>query len=144
MDTTTPENLKRLAGMLILGSLTVGLLCISFIHPTVAHADMGSHASHKASSVTLNPCCDVGVDDHMELWKSTLVGIPQSLQDILTLFAVSLVVAFAFSEFFVTPRIDVNLFAVRYRQYTREHPDIALFDPFRLAFARGILHGKAF
>lgn len=137
-------RIQIVLGGFVLMSLIVGFLCISFIHATKIHAGTGSaHMNHKAF-VGLNSCCDAGVGDHMELWKSTLIGIPQNIQNLFALLTVSLVVAFAFSRLFSIPRIEVNLSAVRYRQYVREHPNIALFDPLRLAFARGILHPKTF
>ncbi len=128
----------------ILSSLIVGFLCISFIHATPAHADMGTHSSHKASSAILNSCCDVGVNDHMELWKSTLVGIPQSFQDFLALLFIGVAVAFVFSDFFAIPKLNLNVFALRYKQYAREHPNVSIYNPLRLAFARGILHSKTY
>lgn len=132
-------------GSFVLLSLIVGLLCVSFVHTISAHADMEmSHATHKNSSVTLNACCDAGASDHMELWKGTLVGITNNLQSLFVLFAFSFVTVLAFSKLFSASRIGVNLLSLRYRQYTRDHPDIGLFNSLRLAFARGILNPKLF
>ncbi len=142
---TSPSQYIRTAmGGFVLSSLIVGFLCTSFIHVTPAHADMGSHTAHKASSATLNACCDVGVNDHMELWKSTLVGIPQGFQDLLVLIVLAVATSVVFADFLAIPRLDTNIIFYRYQQYAREHPDMALFDPLRLAFARGILHPKTF
>jgi hypothetical protein len=132
-------------GAFILSSLLIGFLCISFVHNVSTHTGMDmSHAVHTNSSVIVTNCCDGGASNHMELWKSTLVGIFETVQSLLVLFAVSFVAAAAFSELFGAPRLSVNLFSLRYRQYTREHPDIALFNPLRLALARGILNPKLF
>lgn len=128
----------------VLTSLIAGFLCISFVYSTPAHVGMASHGIHKSPSATINSCCDAGVSDHMELWKSTLVGIPQNLQNLLALFAVSLVAGFTFLTLLNVPRTDGNIFAIRYRQYTREHPDISLFDSLRLAYSKGILNPKLY
>jgi hypothetical protein len=80
----------------------------------------------------------------MELWKSTFVGIPQSSQDLLVLLVIGVAAAFVFSDFFVIPKPNLNLLALRYRQYAREHPNIRIYDPLKLAFARGILHPKTY
>ena len=128
----------------VLVSLIVGFLCISFIHLSPVHAGMGSHVSHKVSSATLNACCDVGVSNHMELWKSTLVGIPQSFQGFLALIVIGVAAAFVFSDFFVIPKRNLNLLTLRYKQYAREHPNIGIYDQLKLAFARGILHPKTY
>lgn len=80
----------------------------------------------------------------MELWKSTLVGIPQGFQDLLVLVVLAVATAFAFAGFLEIPRLDINILFYRYRQYAREHPDILAYSHLRLAFARGILHPKTF
>jgi hypothetical protein len=125
----------------VLSSLVIGFLCISFVHTTPAHADMGA-MNHSDQGVTLNGCCDTGVSDHMELWKSTLVGIPQGFQDVLVLIAFAISATFLFSDFFATPRLNPNLPFLQYKQYAREHPNIRVFDALRLAFAKGILNPK--
>lgn len=138
--------LKTILGGSVLFSLIVGFLCISFVHAIPAHAamDMGSMHSHAEHTATLNNCCDTGTSDHMELWKSTFVGIPQNLQQLMALVAVALLVTFALSDFFPSPRLSTNLLFIRFRQYTREHPNSSTYNPLRLAFARGILHPKTF
>lgn len=136
--------LKTILGGSVLFSLIVGFLCISFIHATPAHADMGSAHTAHAINPSLNACCDIGVNDHMELWKSTLVGIPQGVQDLLMLIVLAVATSFVFADFLATPRLDTNILFYRYRLYAREHPDILTYNPLRLAFARGILHPKTF
>ncbi len=135
------SSVKKLLGEAVLASLIIGFICISFIHILPAHADMDTHTSHDMS---LGNCCEAGLSNHMELWKSTLVGIPQSFQDILALIVVGVAAAFAFSDFFATPRLNINALALRYRQYAREHPDVSIYNPLKLAFARGILHPKTY
>ncbi len=140
------SKIRTAMGGFVLTSLMVGFLCISFVHNISAHAGMGmSHSIHNTSSATVKSCCDAGVYDHMELWKSTLVGIPQSIQYPLALFiAITFVGAFTFSELFGTQRIDIHLFALRYRQYVRHHPDSKTFNPLLLAFSNGILNPKLY
>ena len=128
---------------LILLSLIVGFLCISFIHAMPAQIHMsGMHTTHVVSSVTLNTCCNAGVTDHMELWKGTLVGILQGLQDMLALIIVGVAVAFTCSFFLKISRAVADVLFFRYRQYIRTHPDIGICNMLQLAFACGILHPK--
>ena len=128
---------------LILLSLIVGFLCISFIHTMPVQVHMsGMHTADVASSVTLNACCNAGVTDHMELWKGTLVGIPQGLQDMLALIIVGVAIAFTGSFFLKMSRAVADVLFIRYRQYIRTHPDIGICNMLRLAFACGILHPK--
>lgn len=139
------NQLKTILGGSVLLSLIVGFLCISFIHATPVHAGNGSsHITHTSHETSLKNCCDAGVSDHMELWKGTLVGIPQGFQDLLVLIVLAVATSFAFAGFLAVPRLETNILFYRYRQYAREHPDILAYSHLRLAFARGILHPKTF
>lgn len=80
----------------------------------------------------------------MELWKSTLVGIPQGSQELLVLIILAVASPFAFAGFLKLPRLNTNILFYRYRQYTREHPNILSYNHLRLALARGILNPKTF
>lgn len=94
--------------------------------------------------VVASPCCGKETGNHMELWKTTLVGIVETVQFLLVLFTVGLVVTIAVAKLFGTPRLYINLTAARFRQYAREHPSIGLFDPNRLALTGGILNPKLY
>ena len=134
-----------LSGSVLL-SFVVGFLCFSFINALPAHAamDLGSALSHAQHLTSLNNCCDTGTSDHMELWKSTFVGITPSLNQLMALVAIAIFAAFTFKDFFFAPRLDINFLFTRFRQYAREHPDIRTYNALRLAFASGILHPKTF
>lgn len=135
--------IKIVSCSLLLVSLVVGFLCISFIHAMPAQIHMsGMHTTHVVSSVTLNTCCNAGVTDHMELWKGTLIGIPQGLQAMLALIIMGVAVVFTCSIFLKMSRAVADVFFFRYRQYIRTHPDIGICNMLRLAFACGILHPK--
>jgi hypothetical protein len=138
------RKIKTLFSEVILTSLIVGFLCISFAHIMPAHADMSAMSTHASHDASLSSCCETGGSDHMELWKSTFVGIPQSSQDIFALLIISLAATFVLSDFFPLPKPSLTLIALRYRQYAREHPELLTYNPLRLAFARGILHPKTF
>lgn len=139
------NRIKTILGGSVLLSLVVGFLCISFIHVFSVHGRFGSsHITHTFHEVSVKNCCDVVVSDHMELWKSTLVGITQSFQYLLVLIVLAVGASFVFAGFIAIPRLDINILFYRYRQYAREHPDILTYNPLRLAFARGILHPKTF
>ena len=140
------QSLKTAIGGLMLVSFAIGFLCVSFAHLIPSHAgmNMGSmHVMHHMhQTLALNGCCSAGTTDHMELWKSTLTGIPQGYQDILALIVFAVASTFIFSDFFATPRLNPNFLFLRYKQYTREHPDIRVFNVLRLAFAKGLLNPK--
>ncbi len=144
VSSSVKKRIKALFSEVILASLIVGFLCISFAHVMPAHAGMNGMSGHTSHEVSLNNCCEAGTSDHMELWKSTFVGIPQSSQDSLVLFALAITAVFTFPSFLTTPRLTGAILSFRYRQYAREHPNIRIHDPLRLAFARGILHPKTF
>jgi hypothetical protein len=80
----------------------------------------------------------------MELWKSTLTGIPQGFQDLLALIVFVVTAAFVFSDFFPPTKLNSNFFFLRYKQYAREHPNVQTFNLFRLAFAQGLLNPKLY
>lgn len=135
-----------LSGSVLL-SLVVGFLCIGFILAMPAHANMDmstmtKHAPHTAGSI--NNCCDTRASDHMELWKGTLVGIPQMQDQLFALVAVALFLAFTITDFSSTRRLHRTFFYTRFRQYARAHPNIKTYNALRLAFASGILHPKTF
>ncbi len=139
------DRLKTILGGSVLFSLIIGFLCISFIHAFPVHAGAGSsHVTNTSHEASVKNCCDAGVSDHMELWKSTLVGIPQGFQDLLVLIVLAVASSFAFASFLEIPRLNTNILFYRYRQYAREHPELLTYNPLRLAFARGILHPKTF
>lgn len=140
------QSLKTALGGLLLLSFAVGFLCVSFAHliPTHAGMDMGmTHTMRQTSqATTLNSCCGAETTNHMELWKSTLTGIPQVFQDLLALIVFAVAATFVFSDFFATTKLNSNFFLLRYKQYAREHPNIKIFDALRLAFATGLLNPK--
>ena len=138
------KKAKALIVATILSALLIGFVCISLIHAAPSHMGMGEMHNHSSQTASLSNCCDAGVSDHMELWKSTLVGIPQSFQDLVQLIVFAVATSFAFAGFLALPHLDANLFSIRFRQYDREHPDVLTYNPLRLAFARGILHPKTF
>lgn len=147
---TFGEKFKRFLGGAILSSLLFGFLCISFINILPTHAmtmaDMGlmsSHIDHGDHKSALNNCCDTSINDHMELWKNTFVGIPQSLEQLLTLVVV-LFATLTFSDFISPSRRRINFIFRRFLQYARAHPNISTYNPLRLAFSQGILHPKTF
>ncbi len=139
------SHLKSILSVSVLLTLIVGFLCVSFIHALSIHPGTGSdliiHTAHEAS---VKNCCAAEVSNHMELWKTTLVGIPQNFQGLLVLIVLAVASSFAFSSFQKIPRLNSNIIFCRYRQYARAHPEILNYNPLRLAFARGILHPKTF
>lgn len=139
------SKIRTTMSSLALVSILVGFVCVSFVHNMSAHSGMDmSQSAHTNSSKIVTNCCDGGAANHMELWKSTLVGIFETVQFLLTLLVVDYVATVVFSTLFNTPRLSVNLFALRYKKYARAHPNIGLFDPLRLALAQGILNPKLY
>ena len=141
---TISNRIRTLFGVAIFISLVVSFLCISFAHVMPVHGNMFERSIHTSHLASVNNCCDVGMSDHMELWKSTLVGIPQGFKDFLALIILAVATRLVFSDFFTTPRHNTKVFFHRYRQYARAHPEIQTYNPLRHAFARGILHPKTY
>ena len=105
---------------------------------------MGAMQAHSGHLLAVSDCCSTEAPDHMELWKSTFEGIPQSVQQFMALVAIAIFAAFSFTSFSSTPRLEINVFLTRFRLYARAHPNIQTYNALRLAFARGILHPKTF
>ena len=139
------SRIRTFMSSFVLSSILVGFLCISFVHTISAHAGMDmSHTAHTNASTIVANCCDTRTSNHMELWKDTLVGIFETALSLLALFIVGYVATIAVSALFNTPCLAINLFALRFRQYAREHPNISLFNPLRQALSQGILNPKLY
>ncbi len=144
---SSQQSLKTTMGVVLFVSFAVGFLCVSLVHliPTYVDMGMGSmHTMHHTSQpMTFSGCCDAQTTDHMDVWKGTLVGIPQGFTDLLGLIVFATAATlFVFSDVFATRRLVANVLFLRYRHYTRAHPDFRTYDALCLAFARGILHPK--
>ena len=138
------QHLKTTLGRLLFASIAVGFLCVSLVHAIPdAHASMdGQHAAHTESMATAS-CCGGDSDEHMELWKGTFVGVTQHLYNLALVFLIVLA-AYCFADLCAVLRWRDVIFVRLYRTYAREHPNVHLYNPLCLAFARGILHPKTF
>lgn len=142
---TSFESFKTALGGFTLVSLIVGFLCIAFVHAAPAHAATHSeHHVHASQNQIVDACCSAEVSSHMELWKGTLTGILQNFEVALALILLTASVGFLPSDFFATPHLTTNVLYSRYRQYTRTHPDVGVFNILRLALAKGLLNPKLF
>lgn len=142
---STSKYFKATLGSLVLLSLVVGFLCISFLHTfSKLHVGMESeYMIHTSGDTTMHACCNTGITDHAEFWKSISTGIPQDQLYLLMLLA-AVFVAVSVTDLFGKKRVVVDALTARFRWYVREHPHSSLFDPIRLAFRKGILHPKTF
>lgn len=134
---------KTVLSASVLLSFVVGFLCIGFLN-AMPSMDMGAMQAHSAHTLAIMDCCSTSATDHMELWKSTFVGIPQSIQQFMALVAIAIFAAFSFTYFQPIARVEINIFYTRFKLYARAHPNIQTYNALRLAFASGILHPKTF
>ena len=86
--------------------------------------------------------CQMNVAEHLEKWTSAFTAIPQNYLMRILIATVGLVLSvLLLNNLFLTFR---NIFAVRYKRYQADHPDIPLFNYLALVLARGILQSKLY
>ena len=91
------------------------------------------------------PCCNLGISRHMDLWKNIILIAPDKTRDILLSLALGLVLAFGYSWFsFRHHPFTPHPHMMQLRIYKKENPDLFAFYNLKLAFARGILNPKVF
>ena len=135
------QKIKLPVILIVLGVLTFGFACAGMTKHTFMHdADMSSVA---ISSVNNQECCNTNISKHIESWKNSLLVVPRDMRDGLLLLILGLVAILAIGLYRIRhPFTDHQL--PYYKFYTRDNPDLALFNHLRLAYARGILNPKIY
>lgn len=85
------------------------------------------------------PLCRMSAAEHLVLWQQLFQALPQAAFAFVMAFAVILLSALALHY-----RDAVPALSGAYRRYTRDHPNLAAFDCFRLAVSDGILHPRLY
>lgn len=135
-----------LTSLFLLLSLAVSFFCFSFFDAvTIDFARMQfENKIHAVAEIpSLHACCTTPLMNHMELWESLSFGIQPNLDLLFGLFAVAYV-AITFPNLFNQVRRQFDVAYIRFKQRKRVYPSERLFDPQRIALARGILHPKTF
>lgn len=132
--------IKFLIVLVTAGILTLGFACTGTIgHTSTYNAPMNSAM---VMSIDNQECCNAGISKHIESWKRALLLPPREVRDALLSLALALVAAF------VSACRRVHFFNDRrqlfYGLYTRDNPDLTLFNHLKLAFARGVLNPKIY
>lgn len=87
--------------------------------------------------------CKMSVIEHISLWQSMFVAIPQGSLMFMVLLILLVAVVFVTKNILAPPRFSGSGVLTK-RLYLREHPDLLLFNPLQEAFSRGILNPKTY
>ena len=124
------------------GVLLAGFSCATVFDHT-AMPDMLSDSVVVVSWNGEYACCYLGISGYLELWKNVLLVGPRDLRDELLLLIAGLAAPLAFGLFQFRNSFNNPPF-LSYKLYTRDNPELALFNQLKLAFARGILNPKIY
>ena len=139
------QKLKLPIALITLGVLTFGFICTGM----ATHASMHSLGMNSVGVTMLGAnqqeCCNMGISKNTDSWKSIILVVPDKMRAALSLlvFGLALVLGYGWLSLWNRrPSIDPDV--GRLRLYIRENPDLILFNPLKLAFARGILNPKIY
>lgn len=132
------KTVYPLAAIALIIYAFVGILGLQMSMSMNAKGDM-VHCPFMQGTMSL---CPMNAAEHVNEWNAAFSAIPQNHLMQLLLGSIGLILAaFILNNFFFTFR---NIFAVRYKRYQADHPDIPLFNYFALVLARGILQPKLY
>lgn len=126
--------------LITLGIVAFGFLCTGVFHSgmRMSAMDMGSVSAQQDQQ-----CCNLGPAHQFDTWKNVILVAPDKIRDTLILLALGLILAFGYSWYSALthrPQFEPDIG----RLYTKQNPDLILFNHLRLAFARGILNPKLY
>lgn len=86
--------------------------------------------------------CKMGPLEHINLWQKMFTTLPAELGLTLVLLAMLTVLSFVIGK--TVPMLSaIKTFALQ-KLYLRQHIELPIFNPLRVAFAKGILHPKIY
>ncbi len=137
------QKLKLSVVLITLAVLSLGFACTGMIGHASMHTTANSIGVATVMPADNQECCNTSISKHIASWKSTFLVLPREVKDGMLLLLLGLVSAFAFMglRFWHDPDDRQRL---SYRFYTRDNPELALFNQLKLAFARGILNPKIY
>ena len=123
-----------LAGGILLLFMAISMAGLGMSMMTDAQGHMGNCPLMNG----LSSICKMNVFEHLASWQSLFVSLaPNILNLSLALFSLALIfVAFIFS--------DESPQNIRLESSSLPREQVSLFNPLRIAFARGILHSKIY
>ena len=127
---------------LTIATLVLGFFCVGMFDET-STAMEGTHDKTVISLKSDHACCGGTMSQHMQSWTNTFLTTPNNLRDSLALFALIFIVALVFvrSQFSFSSTDQLLLSS---KLYLRQRPNLFIFNPLKLAFAKGILHPKLY
>lgn len=139
---STFRIIKPLVIFATLAALVLGFFCVGMFDET-STAMEGTHDKTVVSIEANQTCCGGTMSQHMQSWTNTLLTTPNSLRDSLALFALIFLVSLVFVRSQVSFSSTDHLL-LSSKLYLRQRPNLFIFNPLRLAFAKGILHPKLY
>lgn len=127
---------------IVISALLFGFFCVSMFDKSSMEMEvmnMPGMVSIKAE----HECCGDTMSQHIQSWTNTFLTTSQDLRNNFALWALGLLVALVFTRSrFSFASIDQMPFSDRL--YLQQYPNLIIFNPLKLAFARGILHPKLY
>lgn len=106
-------------------------------------AMQGTHDKTAISIEAKEECCGGTMSEHIQSWTNTFLTTPNNLRDSLVLFALIFLGALVFRKS-LFPHTFRSLQLLAGKLYLRQRPELSVFSPLKLAFARGVLHPKLY
>lgn len=130
-----PITLATIA-VLVFGFVCVGMFSQASMN--MPDMNMGVMSGDQTSQ-----CCTLGTMHHLDSWKNIILVAPDKIRDAFLAFVLGIIlIAYA--------AVSARRFALQSVQYTplhfytRDHPDLVLYNHLKRAFARGILNPKLY
>lgn len=142
MPSIIERTIKFPVIFLTIMALVFGFFCVGMFDKTSAAME-GAHGKTMLSIEAEETCCGGTMSQHMQSWTNTFLTTPNNLRDGLSLFTLIFLVSLVFARSrFSFASIDQLLLSSEL--YLRQRPNLFIFNPLRLAFARGILNPKLY
>ena len=139
------SNLSKTSKLLLIlgisSVLVFGFVCVCM----VKHASMRTDLNHMQTNLisSQQECCNTGISKHIQSWKDTLLVTPREMHDGLLILILGIITTLAVGLYrsrHYPPDHSLQF----YKLYSRDNPDIPLFNHLRFAFSRGILNPKVY
>lgn len=87
--------------------------------------------------------CKMGIVEHISLWQGMFTAVPQESLMLLALLILLVAVIFVIKNILAPSHLSSSEVLTR-RLYSKEHPNLLLFNPLKEAFSQGILNPKIY
>lgn len=126
----------------IFTALLFGSFCFGLFHKT----SMAIEETVMTDMVSINTqqiCCGGSMSQHIKSWTSTFLVTPHDFRNNLALLALTLFMALVLMRSLFSPAAT-NSQLLSSPLYLRQKSNLFIFNPLKLAFARGILNTKVY